>query len=242
MSNPTVIPDSDIRAIFNSYPDPVSQLIVNKETGLGASAAANLIEGVVTFGDKDYSETILVMDLPDAMALGTATISVTDEFGAPIINPYNGNSLPITPASVEIIATTGGMRDNFANQEGLTVFANYLKAQERAPHYVVSFQGTTVPHAIQLDLSHDPDIDNGGVGRAYVVNQRGDLKSINWYDDGIGNLRVIILPSKSATLADMVNLKFYVAGGIANLAVVPASMQAFDINGNTVPGVTAHVN
>jgi len=64
------------------------------------------------------------------------------------------------------------------------------------------------------------------------------LKNVSWTDDGT-TLRVVILPAAGNTLPDFNDFKFYIAGGIANLA--PSSTQAFDINGGTVSGVSTTV-
>ncbi len=222
--------DPAIRAIINNYPDPVSNLIVGTETGQNITGQETiwgaLISGSVTAGDKDWSQSIVLLDLPLGMALGTATIDISTTDG-----------LTIAPISIEILAGNGSPH-TFGNQEGLTISAGHLKSLERSAHYTITFLGSTVPHAIQLDLVHDPDANNGGVGRAYVVNPRGDIKNINWSDDGV-NLRVILLPAKNQTLSDLLHFKFYIAGGITGLQT--PVVQAFDINGNPVTGVSANI-
>ena len=238
--NETIVPDGDIRALINSYPDPLSKMIVNQETGLGGSVAATLIEGVISFDDKDYSETVLIMDLPEVMGTGIATIDITDIAGNPIINPYDGAGNSIDSMSVEIVSTNGAS-DDFSVQEPILLAQQYLRAQERAPHYTVTFQGTSVPHAIEVDLMHDPDTDNGGTGKAYVVNPRGDIKNIHWSDDGISTLKVILIPTQSQTLENIKHFKFYVAGGLTGLIANTGSVKAYDINGSVISGITAAV-
>ena len=107
---------------------------------------------------------------------------------------------------------------------------------ERVAHFTIGFNGSTIPFAIQVDLSHSPDVDHGGSGRAYVINPRGDLKNVTWSDTGT-NMRVIILPAKAQALSNVHDYKFYVAGGVTNLTVL--NVKAVDINGNNVSGVTA---
>ncbi len=222
--------DPAIRAIINNYPDPVSNLVVGTETGQNITGQetiwGTLIDASVTGGDKDWSQSIVLLDLPLGMALGTATVDISTTGG-----------LTIAPISIEILAGNGSAH-TFSNQEGLTISAGHLKSLERSAHYTITFLGSTVPHAIQLDLVHDPDANNGGVGRAYVVNPRGDIKNINWFDDGT-NLRVILLPAKNQTLSDLLHFKFYIAGGITGLQT--PVVQAFDINGNVVTGVSANI-
>ena len=109
---------------------------------------------------------------------------------------------------------------------------------ERVRNDVIIFSGSTVPYAIQLDLTHDPDLDNGGAGRAHVANTRGDLKNAVWSDDGV-NLRIILNPAKGTTLTRIKDFKVYVTGGITGLQLV--NLKAVDINGNDIPGVTATI-
>jgi hypothetical protein len=88
-------------------------------------------------------------------------------------------------------------------------------------------------------MVHDPDKAHGGTGVAYVINPRGDIKNVTWSDTG-SNLRVILTPAKDAVLSNMLNYKFYVAGGVKNLSVL--NIKAVDIDGNPVSGVTASVD
>jgi hypothetical protein len=113
----------------------------------------------------------------------------------------------------------------------------------------VTFAGSQVPAAIQLELSHDPDRDAvGGSGQAYVVPPRGDLKSFAWTDTGT-TMRVLITPTWQKTPEDISRtsgdpetlkwFKFYVAGDITGLQIVSNSVQAFDSDGGPVTGITA---
>ena len=237
--------DASVRALWQSYPDPVSNLIIGSETGQPnisgslAGLSATLIDNSITNFDKDYSQSFMILDLPQSMALGPATINFTDPFDAPINKPTVGGGV-INAINVEIVAS-GGTPDPFETQDDITIIDGYLKAMERAPHYTVNLQGSTTPYAVELAFTHDPDMDNGGTGRAYVSNPRGDLKNISWYDDGV-NLKVVLLPSQNQSLADIKQFKFYIAGGITGLTLNPVSVIAFDINGNTVPNITASIN
>ncbi|MBW1792707.1 MAG: hypothetical protein JRJ14_10735, partial [Deltaproteobacteria bacterium] len=102
--------------------------------------------------------------------------------------------------------------------------------------------GVAVPYAIQLDFAHDADVDNGGAGRAYVVNPRGDIKNVTWRKLSGSAFRVIVIPAQGEALAEFVAFKFYVAGGITGLAVNIPTVAGYDINGNDVPGLIATVN
>jgi len=223
--------DPAVRAIINNYPDPVSNLVVGSQTGQNIvgneTIWGTLIDGSVTGGDKDWSQTVVFLDLPVGMATGIATVDISTPGG-----------LAIAPIAVEILAGSGSAH-TFTNREGLTISPAHLKSLERASHNTITFQGSTVPYAIQLDIVHDPDVDRGGVGRAYVVNTRGDIKNVSWTDDGT-NLRVILLPANNQTPSDLLHFKFYVAGGITGLQ--NPVVQAFDSNGGVlVSGVTATI-
>ena len=65
-----------VRAIFNAYPDPVSRLLVGAELG-NPSLYSSLIEGAVTSGDKEYSESMIMLDLPQGLNPGQAQITVS---------------------------------------------------------------------------------------------------------------------------------------------------------------------
>jgi hypothetical protein len=122
-----------------------------------------------------------------------------------------------------------------------------LQSMERAPKYTISFSGgSTLPAALQIDLTHSPASSAGGVGTPLVVNPRGEMKNISWTDDGT-HLRVILLTSGDGTTKDpsLTNyawkyFKFYVSGGITNLLVT--NVKAYDSAGNPISGVMATAN
>lgn len=221
--------DPAVRAVVNLYPDPVSSLVVSIETAQDLTPYArtygNFITDNYTGGDKDWWQAAVFIDLPTTLPTGTATISISNPAGE------------TASSTVEIVSGTG--TPNTFRATGGPLNNNQLASMERVGHYTISFTGSTIPFAIQLDLAHDPDVDHGGAGRAYVVNPRGDLKNTAWKDDGV-NLRVILTPAKGTVLGNMKDFKYYVAGGITGLQVV--SVKAFDINGNPVTGVTAGVS
>lgn len=216
-----------VRAVVNLYPDPVSSLVVSTETAQDLTPYARIygsLTNSATNGDKDWWQTAVFIDLPTSLATGIATISISNPTGE------TANS------TVEIISGTGqpnGFSTNFGSLNN-----DVLASMERVTHYTISFGGSTVPYAIQADLSHSPDVDHGGTGRAYVVNPRGDLKSVTWNDTG-SSLRVILTPARGQVLGAITDFKFYVAGGITALQLT--SVKAVDINGNAVAGVTANI-
>lgn len=235
--------DPAIRALINTYPDPVSNLIVGSETGqnsLGGGfngLATSLIDSSVTNGGKDYTQTFLLLDIPSGMSTGMATIEIADQLGNPVPNP-SIQQTNINPISIEIIPGVGASND-FGTQEGVQLLNGYLVAMERAENTAVTFQSAQIPYAIEINFQHNPDADNGGVGKAYAVPPRGDFLNITWFDDG-ASLKAILIPSRAQTFSDIGRFKFYIAGGVTGLSV--QSVTAFDIDGFPVANVTASLN
>ena len=222
--------DPAIRAVINMYPDPLSSLLVSPQVGEDLTPYAQLYASTVdtnyTGYDKDWSQTVVYVDLPPGLPVGTAQIHVS---GAGYADP---------PAStVEILPGTGS--PIAFSTEGTSLNSNQLMSMGRVSNLAVSFTGSTIPHAIQIDLAHDPDRDNGGAGKAYVVNSRGDIKDIAWHDDG-RNLRVILTPTHDQPLSNLLDFKFYIAGGLTGMNV--KDTLAYDVNGNTVTGILPVLN
>jgi len=218
------------------YPDPLSRLIIERETGTFADDGylfSVFMENTVTGPDKDFSQKVLMMDLPTNIGDGPATVSFSSTGGETLLSQ-----------TVEILPGDPVSRNEFQVQEGLTpMLGEQLDLGERVPHYKVSFTGSPVPHAIQIDLKHDPDQSLGGTGNPYVVSPRGtDIKSALWHDDG-NNLRVILMPT-GAPITDIVNFKFYVAGGLQNLDIDDPllSVSAYDIDGGTIEDISASIS
>jgi hypothetical protein len=216
-----------VRAVVNLYPDPLSSLLVSYETQQDLTPAAqtygSLIVGSIPNHEKDWWQTSVFVNLPTNLPVGTTSIEISNPSGEYVYS------------EVEIVNGTGAPNTFFAETNG-PLNANQLASMERLTHFTVDFSAGTIPFGIQVDLSHSPDVDHGGTGRAYVVNPRGDLKNVTWSDTGT-NMRVIILPAKAQALSNVHDYKFYVAGGVTNLTVL--NVKAVDINGNNVTGVTA---
>lgn len=221
--------DPAIRAVINNYPDPISNMRVGYETGQNIvgneTLWGTLIQGNITNWDKDWSQKFIILDLPAGIAAGAATVDIS-------VSLAGGGTEVLLPQNIEILGGVGSSTQNpFINWDGFAVSPGALQAMERANHYTVTFSGATLPQAIQLDLVHD-----NGVGTAYVANAGGNVKNVHWSDDG-QNMRVILLPARDQSITDWNDFKFYVAGEITGLAVIPTSVQAFDINGIPVTGM-----
>jgi len=221
--------DPAIRAVVNLYPDPVSSLVISERTSQNLTSDSVYLSSSlsgITGGDRDWWQTVVFVDLPTTVAAGLMTVTVSNPEGESV------------SSQVYIFAGLGN-----ANRFGTTfgqLGRSELTSLERLSNYLVTFSTpTTVPSAIQVDFTHDPDKDHSGTGRAHVVNPIGDYKGVNWYDDG-SNLRVIMTPADSKPMDFMTDFKFYVTGGINNLSLV--SVQAFDMDGVAINGVTANID
>lgn len=225
--------DPSIRAVVNMYPDPVSSIVVSRRTG------QNITSDAVTYGNttatfannqEDWFQTIVFFDLPLTLPGGVPFPTGTTYVGvAEAADPNN----TYIESRFNLVAGTGERHD-FESFGAGTLDRKKLAVLERASYFDVTFSGTTLPHAIQLELTHDT-----GVGQAYAVNPISGMKNISWSDDG-SVLKVILMPSEDGLITDFTDFRFYVAGGITNLTNV-SGVQAFDINGSPVSGVSVSV-
>lgn len=222
--------DPAVRAVVNLHPDPLASILVSERTGQDltpfARTYADMVNINFTGGDLDWWQTTVFVDLPPGLATGPASVTLDNGQGA-------GAS-----STLEIIAGAGSPAVFDAELNG-ALQPYQLAALERVAHYAVRFTGAELPYAIQVDLEHDPDAGLGGNGRAHVVNPRGDIKNVAWTDDG-ENLRVLLTPARTGAIGAFSDFKFYVAGGVTNLALV--EVQAFDADGNPLPGITADLS
>lgn len=212
--------DSNIRAVFNMYPDPVSRLVVGTETNQGLGYNANVhganLSGLVMGDDKDLSQTMVFLNLPASLAVGNATIAL-----------YAG-AVPLATHGVEILSGTG-TANLFQGPSG-NLTAEQLATLERASASVVTFSAITVPHSIYVEVPHSL-----GVGVPWVVNPRGDLKNISWSDTG-SLLKILITPVGGNSLSQIGHFKFFISGGLTGLGT--PIVKAYDVNGSPVAGVT----
>lgn len=235
----TYSPGSDaVRAVANLYPDPSSLAVVSSRTKTGLGPGGN-INGWVTGQDREWWQSIIMLNLPSSLAPGIATINIVDSAGASI-PPLTVTVLPGTGSPSSFEATFGGGPVNW-----LSAFPSYLRDMETTARYMVTFSGGVMPHSIQLGFTHTP-----GVGVPWIVNPTGDMKSAVWSDDTNGNLKVMLAPINGITLpkltginnpiaVGLVQFKFYIAGGITGLS--QPTIKAYDITGSPITGVTATV-
>jgi len=233
--------DPAIRAVINMYPDPASNMVVSRETNVNltpyATTYSNQINLNFTGGDTDWWQTIVFVNLADNMALGDANVLIES------IDPTSGLVVETANSTVEIVPGVGEAYPFTAKYpwgQSFTLSSDHLNALERSSHYQIDFYfvgGTEIPAAISLELTHDPDLNNGGVGRALVVNPTSNTKSIHWVDNGTV-AKALILPSTSASFSSLVDFKFYVSG-IDNVDVDASNFHAYDQNGNEIFTVSA---
>ena len=224
--------DLRVRTVFQSYPDPVSKLVVSDRTGVAypnAGVFNNALNATygrtvrnATAGENDWSDTIVFMDLPLTLAPGVATIALR-RAGLDVM----------TPATVEILPLAAGSSNAFvmSNFGGLN---GPIRSIERAPHFVVRFSGPVdiIPHSIQADFTRTL----AATGTAWVAHPRGDIQSTLWSDTG-SLIKVMVTPVKGTTTDRLTDFKFYVTGAVTSLGV--NTVKAYDIAGNPLSGFSA---
>jgi len=223
-----IIPATDpsIRAVINFYPDPISNMIISREINENLTPSAityAYTTDVMTNNDKDWYQTTIFLDLPETLTEGLTQIEVS-----------NGS---ITDSSTLDIISGTGVANTFSADfgDGLLLNEDMLDSLSRTNHSTVNLSSSTIPHAIEINFTHDPDNSVGGSGRAFVVNPLGYRKNLHWSDDGI-NLKIIMIESKDGIIDNMNDYKFYITGTVNNLQ--QRSITGYDTNGNIVPDVT----
>lgn len=237
--SPIVLQSSNpaIRAIINLYPDPVSSMIVSREINEDLTSGAIGYESTTRTSandDKDWYQTTVFVDIPLLLTNGS---SFPDGLTQIEITDAQGNSHTMT---LDVIAGTGTANTFLAEIDQfpapVTLNSSMLDSLSRVPHTVVFIESTgTIPNAIELTLSHDPDESVGGAGKAFIVNPLGYRKNISWHDDGI-NLKTIITESRNGIIDDMKDYKFYITGTVSNIQL--SSIVGYDNNGNEISGIT----
>lgn len=240
--------DPAVRGIINLYPDPVSNLVIgtnlNDSLGVDATTIGSGINQYVTGNDRDWWQTTMFLDLPSTLSTGTARITIKDAAMGTIIQSSNVEIVPGTgtpndfriyvPGGTTVDSLSINLTSSGVNSGGF--YSNALLSLERAQHLTLSFDkpasSTPCPQALQVQLSHDPAIN-----QSWVSSPRGDIKNVNWRDDG-ATITLLITAASDNAIADMKDLNVYIAGPVTGLAVVPDSLRAYDANGDVITGVT----
>lgn len=229
--------DPAVRAVIDLYPDPLSYIVVGTRIGSNdryGSTYGSLVNTNFTGNDPDWWQTSIYLDLPASLPVGAASVKFQsaggESYGPIPVNIIPGQGSP-SPFTAELLGDMSPTQ---------------MQSMERMPSYTVRFSGGfKLAASIQVELLHSPDSTAGGVGRAFVVNPRGEMKNLAWTDNGT-TMRVILLHSGDGTTKDpyittygLRYFKFYITGGISGLVV--NSVKAYDINGNPIAGVTASI-
>jgi hypothetical protein len=220
--------DPAIRAIINLYPDPVSNMIISREIDKDLSIGARDYAIATEYSanqDKDWYQTTVFVNLPITLASGLAQIEVKNTSGIS------------HSATLDIISGSG--KPNSFDSDfngGLVLSKNMLDSLARANHITVMIDSPTIPHAVELNFTHDPDETAGGTGRAFIVNPLGYRKNLAWNDDGI-NLKIVLTESRNGIIDNMKDYKFYIAGTSTNMQL--NSVTGYDKNGDQIYGVSA---
>jgi hypothetical protein len=165
----TYLPDDPhVRSIVNLYPDPVSRAVVgtmtNQDLSYGATNTGYLINTLVTKNatgehDNDWRQTTMLMDLPDTMATGLASVRITSNDGS-----------SVQPIGVTILPGAGSsnMFDVPFNNGTVSLLSSWpqlLGSMERADNYTMTFSAPLdangnpiIPHSIELKFTHTPNV------------------------------------------------------------------------------------
>jgi len=222
--------DSTIRAVMNLYPDPVSNMLISRAIDEDTSPFAQTYADsllISSNSDKDWFQTTVFLDLPNSLPTGLTQVEISNGLG---------DSHTVTLEIIPGVGTANSFNSNFNG--GLLLSPNILDSLARANHNTITLDSTTIPHAVEITLSHDPDSTAGGSGKAFVVNPLGYLKNISWSDDGT-TMKIILMQSKAGIIDDMSDYKFYVSGTTTNLQLVSA--QGYDINGASIVGINTTI-
>lgn len=246
-SSGPAITNVPVRAVINLYPDPSSGLIVGTQTkqnlGNNDQFTGDRINWFLTNRDAEWMQSTILLDLPPPASLppGNATITVVDSAGA-TIRPIAITVLPGTGSS-DLFHVVHPFYPGIYDFDLLSGYPGAFKSLEHAARYLVKIASykvngvDVIPHALQVEFTR-----TAGVGKPWVVNPRGDIKSVFWSDDGT-NLKVMVMPTNGKTLlpdeGGLINQKFYIAGGITGLS--QPTVKAYDINGNLMTGISATV-
>lgn len=222
--------DTRIKMVFQGYPDPVSKLVVSDRANMtyGTQFPDYIIPiwgpnvRNLTKGDNDWSESMVVLDLPSDIGSGQASLQFAS----------GGVNLNANPIVIEVLpgpaATTHPF--TFFQGAGAETQAPFTGA-ERAPHFVVRFSGLAgvVPNSIEVVFSRTL----ASAGDPWVTHGRGDLKNLTWSDNG-SEIKVMLTPVKGVPLSSLKDFKFYVTGSVTSLNLI--SLKAYDVSGNPLSG------
>lgn len=233
--------DSRVRTVIQSYPDPVSKLVVSDRAKVTYLASGFTPNGGQTYNDlspdfggytrnmtgqeNDWSNTAVLVDLPLVLSPGAAKIRLFLN-GVSIVRPIDLDVLPVVDAAER----------NNLSMSNATGASGLIRSIERAPHFVVRFAGPVgvIPHSMQVDFGRTL----APTGNAWVTHGRGDIQNIMWSDNG-SLIKTLLMPTNGVTVDRLSDFKFYVTGAVTSLSV--NSVQAYDVSGNSLSGFSAAI-
>lgn len=139
--------DSAARGIINLYTDPISNVVIgtnlNNDLDVDAIGIGSAINQVRTGADRDWWLTTLFLDLPSSLAVGTATIAISDAATNAVIQSSTVAILPgIGSANLfsdyQSSATTVGSGSNILTGSS-GIYPHVLLSLERTPHVTLTF-------------------------------------------------------------------------------------------------------
>lgn len=216
--------DPAIRGALNLYPDPLSSIVLSEQIKQDISNSsltyANFIS-TYTGGDKEWWQTTVYLDTPPTLPVGITTITITTPEGE-------------TATSTVNVIGTGSIPGEFSGEGSGSLDRKMFESKERIDHFVIEFNGSTIPDAIQVDLVAQSL-------QTIVKKAHADIANVNWNQSG-DNYRIIITPSSQGSISAMSDFKFYMpifagATGVTTLSL-SKPVQAFDTNGNTIDNVS----
>jgi hypothetical protein len=234
--------DPRVRTVIQSYPDPVSKLVVSDRAKVTYPASGYTPNGGVTYNDlspdfggytrnmtgqeNDWSNTAVLIDLPIDLSPGAATIKLL----------LNGVSIVKPPIDLDVLPVVDAAERNHLSMSNASGASGLIRAIERAPHFVVRFVGPdgVIPYSMQADFGRTL----APTGNAWVTHGRGDIQNIMWSDNG-ATIRTLLMPTNGVTVDRLSDFKFYVTGAVTSLTV--DSVLAYDVSGNLLPGFSATI-
>jgi hypothetical protein len=221
--------DPAVRAVINFYPDPVSSILVSNDINEDITSGAQLYHELTyntAAQENDWFQTIVFLDIPAGIPTGQAQIAISIPGG------------PTHTSTIQIIDGVGTANGYNAYFEGATLKLNedMLRSLSRVSHTVVDVVSATLPYAVEMTFTHDPDITIGGTGKYSVINPTSGRKTLQWSDDGT-NLKVILLEAHAGSISEVKDFKYYIAGSASNLQL--NSVNGYDSTGAEISGVSA---
>jgi hypothetical protein len=217
-----------IRSVFDLYPSKKSRLNLT-----------TTVDPVVNSSDHEAWQTVMVIDLPTDLPVGTGNIVITSTAVYPPINSHINDH----PIALEIISGTGSP-DAFTYEFGHGLSWDGELAQlESLPHAVVTPPRNNEYYgAIEMKLSLDMSaaILNDTKVRVIVDDMNSTTlsnKSVVWHVSDTGELRVMIISPSGSLQARESRLSIISIPRVTfNSAPTLTEVNYYDVDGNLLAG------